>query len=48
MFDENRRAVGILNTMRDERKARTRWKNGWHLPPRLVEKIALRVKLSTS
>ena len=42
-FDENRRAVGMLNPMRDKNvkmKARTGGKKGRHLSPRLVQKIA--------
>ena len=35
-FDENRRAVGLLNPMRDKLKACTEGEKGRHLSPRLV------------
>ena len=30
-FDENRRAVGVLNTIRDKKKARTEGEKGGHM-----------------
>ena len=39
-FDENRRAVGMLNPMRDKRlKARTEAEKGRNLRPQLVQKL---------